>query len=101
MSLIKLLALVQRATCGLSVFDNIYVVVNISGLHRQAEGDWCASPDGEIFKGTGDPVYRRSPYNEIQTYQPSELCVQVSTSRPIFTYVYNVNVHAIDLIVWV
>lgn len=86
------------ANYGLSVADYIYVVVNISGLHRQAEGDGSASPDGEIFKGTGDPVYRRSPNNEVQAYQPSELCVQVSTSRPIFTYVCSVNVHAIMMV---
>lgn len=73
------------------------MVVNISGLHRQAESDECASPDGEILKGAGDPVYRGSQNNEIQAYQPSELCVQVSTSRPIFTYVCNVNVHVIIL----
>lgn len=79
--------------------DYICVVVNISGLHRQAEDDGCASPNGEIFKGTGDPVYRGSQNNEIQAYQPSEHCVQVSTSRPIFTYVWSVNLPVITVFV--
>lgn len=71
----------------------------ISGLHRQAEGDGSAPPDGEIFKGTGDPVYRGSQDNEVQADQSPELRVQVSTSRPVFMYVCRSHEHVIVVVV--
>lgn len=52
-------------------------------LHGQTPGGWCSPSDGEVSEGTGDEVHRGTTHHEVQTGNPTELCVQATAGRSV------------------
>lgn len=58
-------------------------------MHGQAPGGRGAPSDGEVSERPGDAVYRRPPDHEVKAGSTSELCLKVTSSRPVGWWVIN------------